>query len=219
MLSPKTSSKRTWKFTEDDEKIVRQIKDLSKILPPFHQPKENDEIIFQTDTSDNFCAGVVLARTPGTNTEKILKFCSGKFSLAEQIYPTWENEILAVKKTIENSPAFLGKPFTVRTYCARVKNFKNFKLDSVADRGRLSNWQLFLNQYDYNVELIAGNKHYLHDALTRELAMFSRSEGSDEGRNPRNRRPGKESKQPEEIERVLKSFLLCPKRPATTDQS
>ncbi|KAL6140398.1 hypothetical protein ACLB2K_058698 [Fragaria x ananassa] len=66
---------------------------------------------------------------------------------------------------------------------------------------------------------LIGNKNYLLDALTRELAMFNRSEGSDEGRNPRNRRPGKKPEQPEEIERVLKSFLLCPKRPVTTDQS
>ncbi|XP_004289412.1 PREDICTED: enzymatic polyprotein-like [Fragaria vesca subsp. vesca] len=95
MLSPKTSSKRTWKFTEDDEKIVKQIKDLCKNLPPLHQPEENDEIILQTDASDNFLASVVLARTPGTNTEKILKFCSGEFSPAEQNYPTGENEILA----------------------------------------------------------------------------------------------------------------------------
>ena len=88
MLSPKTSSKRVWKFTEDDVKIVQQIKELCKNLPPLHQPEENDEIILQTDASDNFWAGVVLAKTPGTNTEKLVKCCSGKFNSAEQNYPT-----------------------------------------------------------------------------------------------------------------------------------
>ena len=124
ILSPKTSSKRAWKFSKDDENIVRQIKDLCKDLPPLHHPEENDEIILQTDASDNFWAGVVLARTPNTNQEKILKYCSGKFKPAEQNYPTGEKEILAVKRTIESCSAFLGKPFIVRTDCARIKSFK-----------------------------------------------------------------------------------------------
>ncbi|PRQ21805.1 putative nucleotidyltransferase, Ribonuclease H [Rosa chinensis] len=222
MLSPKTSSKRKWNFTEDDEKIVKQIKNLCKNLHPLQQPEENDEIILQTDASDNYWSGVVLAKAPGTNIEKICKFCSGKFSPAKLNYPTGEKEILAVKKTILNSLAFLGKPFTVRTDCARVKNFKIFKLDKAADRGRLANWQLFLNQYDYNVELIAGNKNYLPDALTREMAMFSQRE-DDEGRNPRSRRTGKEHELQEDPmetkEKVLKRFLLSPKGLASTDQS
>ena len=104
-----------------------QIKDLCKNLPSLQQPEENDEIILQTDASDHYWPRIVLARTPDTNIEKICKFCSEKFNPAEQNYPTGEKEILAVKKTILNSPAFLGKPFTVRTDCARIKNFKNFK--------------------------------------------------------------------------------------------
>ena len=102
------------------------------------------------------------------------------------------------------------------TDCARIKNFKKFKLAKAADRGRLANCQLFLGQYDYNVELIAGNRNYLPDALTREMAMFRREE-DDERRNPRSRKLGKEKVQPEMDE--VEKFLLCPKGPTITDQS
>ena len=85
-----------------------------------------------------------------------------------------------------------------------------------ADRGRLANWQLFLSQYNYDVELIAGSKNYLPDALTREMAMFRR-EDNDEGRNPSSRKLGKEKAQPEMDE--VQNFLLISKKSAITDQS
>ncbi|KAL6226018.1 hypothetical protein ACLB2K_004866 [Fragaria x ananassa] len=46
-----------------------------------------------------------------------------------------------------------------------------------------------LTQYEYDVEMVAGNKNYLPDALTREMAMFDK-----EGRNPRSRKPISEEK-------------------------
>ena len=43
---------------------------------------------------------------------------------------------------------------------------------------------MFLTQYEYDVEIVAGDKNYLSTALTREMTMLER-----EGRNPRNRKP------------------------------
>ncbi|KAL6228350.1 hypothetical protein ACLB2K_002300 [Fragaria x ananassa] len=48
---------------------------------------------------------------------------------------------------------------------------------------------MFLTQYEYDVEMVADDKNYLSDALTREMTMFER-----EGRNPRNRKPLSEEK-------------------------
>ncbi|KAL6184219.1 hypothetical protein ACLB2K_045623 [Fragaria x ananassa] len=84
---------------------------------------------------------------------------------------------------------------------------------------------------------IKGDKNYLPDALTREMAMFDR-----EGRNPRNRKPVSKEKKfwerynsgdktirplhdgPDQSvtfdeEKLAQEFLLCPKGTASTDQS
>ncbi|KAL6227709.1 hypothetical protein ACLB2K_001666 [Fragaria x ananassa] len=189
LLSPKTSSKKKWSFTEDDSNTVRKIKELTKNLPPLILPEEGDLIILQTDANDYYWAGVVLAITPDTNQEKICKFLSGKFNAAELNYSTGDKEVLALIKSIKGAEAFLGNKFVVRTDNKRVKNFKNYKLTDAADRGRVLRWQMFLSQYDYDVEMVAGDKNYLPDALTREMAMFER-----EGRNPRSRKPVSEEK-------------------------
>ena len=48
---------------------------------------------------------------------------------------------------------------------------------------------MFLAQYEYDVEMIAGNKNFVPDALTREMASFER-----EGRNPRSQKSSSEEK-------------------------
>ncbi|KAL6199164.1 hypothetical protein ACLB2K_028951 [Fragaria x ananassa] len=48
---------------------------------------------------------------------------------------------------------------------------------------------MFLTQYEYDIEMVVGDKNYLSDILTREMMMFER-----EGRNPRNRKPVSEEK-------------------------
>ncbi|KAL6189333.1 hypothetical protein ACLB2K_040722 [Fragaria x ananassa] len=189
LLSPKTSSKKKWSFTEDDSNTVRKIKELTKTLPPLLLPEEGDLIILQTDANDYYWAGVVLAIAPNTNQEKICKFLSGKFNAAELNYSTGDKEVLALIKSIKGAEAFLGNKFVVRTDNKRVKNFKNYKLTDAADRGRVLRWQMFLSQYDYDVEMVVGDKNYLPDALTREMATFER-----EGRNQRSRKPVSEEK-------------------------
>ncbi|KAL6130306.1 hypothetical protein ACLB2K_068687 [Fragaria x ananassa] len=189
LLSPKTSSKKKWSFTIDDGNTVRKIKELAKSLPPLQLPEEGDLIILQTDANDYYWAGVVLVVATDTNHEKICKFLSGKFNAAELNYSTGDKEVLALIKSIKGAEAYLGNKFVVRTDNKRVKNFKNYKLTDAADRGRVLRWQMFLTQYEYDVEMVAGNKNFLPDALTREMAMFER-----EGRNPRSRKPESEEK-------------------------
>lgn len=109
--------------------------------------------------------------TPGTNLERACKFLSGKFNPAELNYSIGEKEILAVIKSIKGAEAYLGGKFLIRNDCKRTLSFKEMKLRHAADRGRLFRWQQFLTYYDYIVEWIAGDKNYLPDALTIEMAI------------------------------------------------
>ncbi|KAL6212135.1 hypothetical protein ACLB2K_017356 [Fragaria x ananassa] len=241
LLSPKTSSKKKWSFTADDSNTVRKIKELTKTLPPLQLPEEGDLIILQTDANDYYWARVVLAVAPNTNHEKICKFLSGKFNAAELNYSTGDKEVLALIKSIKGAEAYLGNKFVVRTDNKRVKNFKNYKLTDAADRGRVLRWQMFLTQYEYDVEMAAGNKNYLPDALTREMAMFDRegplhdgpgyqyivSYGTAEPSQASRIKPKQNSEEDGRSshsggtneDKLISEFLLCPKGSALTDQS
>ncbi|KAL6145853.1 hypothetical protein ACLB2K_056537 [Fragaria x ananassa] len=166
LLSPKTSSKKKWSITEDDSNTVRKIKELTKNFPPLQLPEEGDLIILQTDANDYYWAGVVLAVALDTNHEKICKFLSGKFNAAELNYSSGDKEVLALIKSIKGAETFLGNKFVVRTDNKRVKSFKNYKLIDATNRGTVLRWQMFLTQYEYDVEMVAGDKNYLPDALT-----------------------------------------------------
>ncbi|KAL6138579.1 hypothetical protein ACLB2K_063860 [Fragaria x ananassa] len=174
---------------EDRKEMESQIQELleKKLIRPSNSPHHAPA--FLTDANDYYWAGVVLAIATDTNHEKICKFLSGKFNAAELNYSTGDKEVLALIKSIKGAEAYLGNKFVVRTDNKRVKNFKNYKLTDAADRGRVLRWQMFLTQYEYDVEMVAGNKNFLLDALTREMAMFER-----EGRNPRSRKPESEEK-------------------------
>ncbi|KAL6200321.1 hypothetical protein ACLB2K_030103 [Fragaria x ananassa] len=106
---------------------------------------------------------------------------------------------------------------------------------------------MLLTQYEYDVEMVAGDKNYLSNALTREMAMFE-----SEGRNSRNRKPVSEEKKlwekyksgdktvgplrdvPDHFkttlkdedqseasneEKLVKEFFLCPKETTSTYRS
>ncbi|KAL6204708.1 hypothetical protein ACLB2K_021975 [Fragaria x ananassa] len=108
--------------------------------------------------------------------QKRILYIKGKFNAAELNYSTGDKEVLALIKSIKSAEAFLGNKSIVRTDNKRVKNFKNYKLTDAADRGRVLRWQMFLTQYEYDVEMVAGDKNYLPDALTREMTMFERED-------------------------------------------
>ncbi|KAL6130444.1 hypothetical protein ACLB2K_068823 [Fragaria x ananassa] len=158
LLSPKISSKEKWSFTKDDSNTVIKIKELTKNLPLLQLSEEGDLIILQTDANDFYWARVVLAVAPDTNHETICKFLSGKFNAAELNYSTGDKEVISLIKSIKDAEAFLGNKFVVRTDNKRVKNFKNYKLTDAADRGRILRWQMFLTQYEYDVEMVTEEK-------------------------------------------------------------
>ena len=65
---------------------------MCKNIPILNFPKEEDDLILETDASNKHWS-VVLKIKEG---EKLCKYCSGSFNKAECSYPTMEKEILAV---------------------------------------------------------------------------------------------------------------------------
>jgi len=166
-LQQKLKKEVSWTWTPSDSKIVQNFKKMCKNLPVLNLPNEEDDLILETDASNEHWSAVLKIK----EGEKLCKYCSGSFNKAECNCPTMEKEILAVIRGIEKFLIFLApKPFLIRTDCKGILGFVKKNLSNMQAQGRLLRWQLWLNQFSFSIEHIQGSKNSLADSLTRELA-------------------------------------------------
>jgi len=93
---------------------------MYKNLPVLNLPNEEDDLILETDASNEHWSAVLKTK----KGEKLYKYCSGSFNKAECNYPTMEKEILAVIRGIEKSLIFLApKSFLIRSDCKGILDF------------------------------------------------------------------------------------------------
>jgi len=146
---------------------VQNLKKKCKNLPVLNLPNEEDDVILETDASNEHWNAVLKIK----EGEKLCKYFSRSFNKAECNYPTMEKEILAVIRGIEKSLIFLAlKPFLIRTDCKRILGFVKKNLSNMRVQGQLLHWELWLNQFSFSIEHIQGLKNSLADSPTRELA-------------------------------------------------
>ena len=69
---------------------------MCKNLPILNLPSEDDNLILETDASNEHWSAVLKIK----KGEKLCKYCSGSFNRAEYNYLTMEKEILAVIREI-----------------------------------------------------------------------------------------------------------------------
>ena len=166
-MQQKLKKEVSWTWTPSDSYIVQNFKKMCKNLPVFNLPNEEDDLILETDASNEHWSAALKIK----EGEKEKKYCSGSFNKAECNYPTMEKEIIAVIRGIEKFLIFLApKPFLIRTDCNGIKGFVKKNLSNMQAQGRLLRWQLWLNQFSFSIEHIQGSKNSLADSLTRELA-------------------------------------------------
>ena len=99
--------------------IVKRLKDISSNLPKLRLPKENDNLILQTDASDKYWA-VILKTYLG----EICRYTNGTFNNNKINYDINEKELLAIIKGIYKFEVFLlPKPFIIETDNTQVVGF------------------------------------------------------------------------------------------------
>jgi len=76
---------------------------MCKNLPVLNLPNEEDDLILETDASNEHWSAVLKIK----EGEKLCKYCSGSFNEAECNYPTMKKEILAVIRGIKKFLIFL----------------------------------------------------------------------------------------------------------------
>jgi len=122
----------SWTWTANDSKIVQNFKKMCKNLPVLNLPNEEDDLILETEASNEHWSAVLKIK----EGEKHCKYCSGSFNKAECNYPTMEKEILAVISGIENFLIFLApKHFLIRTDYKGTLDFVKKNLSNMQAQG------------------------------------------------------------------------------------
>ena len=116
--------------------MVKWLKEKCKNLPRLGFPTSSDNLILETDASDNHWGAVLK-----TYQEKIWRYASATFKLAEKNYHNNEKELLAIKNEIAKFTFFLLlKKFKVRSDNTQVKGFIFNKLSNLPQYKRLIRW-------------------------------------------------------------------------------
>lgn len=135
-------------------------------------PLAEDKLIVETDTSETHWAGVLKAKSPETEHERICRYVSGTFKPAQLNYTAAEKEILAIKNSFFKFEIFTrAQCFLVRTDCKYFTTFKNTNFDGCMSKGRWLRWRRWFANFCFDVEYLAGINNSLPDALTREMSL------------------------------------------------
>ena len=93
-----------------------------------------------------------------------IRYGGRQLNSAEQNYTISEKEALALLYAIKKNHAYLhGRQFTVYTDHLPLKSL----MTAHDPTGRLARWFLVLQQYDFNIEYLPGEKNLVADALSR----------------------------------------------------
>ena len=164
---------KIFSFNEQLEDQVGKIKDMCKHLPKLQLPSQEDNLILETDASENIWSGILKKIDYDNEQNKIgeslCRYCSGTFKDAETRYHINEKELLAVVRSCQKLYYFLlPKRFLLRTDNTQVKAFIKNQLPSKLEYKRLINWQSILSEYIFDIEIIKSDKNVLADFLTRD---------------------------------------------------
>lgn len=164
---------KIFSFDKSLENQVKKIKEYCKKLPKLQLPKDNDDLILETDASENYWSGVLKKIDYNSEQEKIgesiCRYCSGTFTDTQTRYHINEKELLAVVKSCQKLFYFLlPKNFLLRTDNTQVKAFIKNNLPSKPEYKRLIRWQTLLSEYNFDIEIIKSDKNVLADFLTRD---------------------------------------------------
>ena len=162
-----TNKKHRFIFSKELEKHIRFIKSQCTNLPKLKLPLDGDDLILETDSSDNTWAVVLKRRN--NNSEELCRYTSGTFTPTEERYHINEKEFLTGIKGLKNFSYFLlPKRFLLRTDNTQVKTVIKNNLPSKPEYKRLIRWQTYCSEYIFDIEIIRSHKNVIADFLTRD---------------------------------------------------
>jgi len=157
-----TENQTKFVWDEQCEEAFNQLKRALTSSPILSLPREEGELVLDTDTS-NFGIGAVLSQRQD-GVEKIIPYFSRVLNRAERNYCVTRRELLSIVESIKAFHHYLyGRKFLVRTDHASLKWLLSFK----DVEGQLARWMEKLQLYDFEIIYRKGRLHANADGLSR----------------------------------------------------
>ena len=157
-----------FKWTTEQHDAFEKLKELITTAPFLMPADMNKEFILQVDASDVGIGSVLLQAH-----DKVLKpisYNSRKLNSPEMNYSVLEKEMLAAIWAIQQHRHLLyGNHFVLMSDNSALKFLLNSTHPKNARHGR---WISQLQQFDFTVKHIAGNKNAIADALSRNTSDY-----------------------------------------------
>lgn len=164
VMAPLTSilSRKPFVWTEEDTAKLDLVKKAFSDPQPLHRPKKDLPLILQTDASS---IGISACLYQENEERKfIISNSSAKLNSTQRNYHINELEMMAIVWAIKKYQPYLeGVKFILRTDRKAVSWFKKFK----EEKSKLVRWSLILQEFDFEIQHVAGTQNELPDSMSR----------------------------------------------------
>lgn len=151
-----------FQWTDSQEQSFQQLKQT--LMEPYilRYPDFSREFILTTDASNYACGAVLSQRY--TEGDFPIAFASRSFTQGERNKPTIEKELAAIHWAVNYFKSYLyGRRFTIKTDHRPLVYLFNMKKPT----SKLTLMRLDLEEYNFNIEFLAGKSNVCADALSR----------------------------------------------------
>ncbi|EUC56404.1 Pol polyprotein/retrotransposon, putative, partial [Rhizoctonia solani AG-3 Rhs1AP] len=168
VLSKRAAASQPWRWEATEQRAFQEIKDLVSAY------RNHNRVALDYSpgappinlTTDACCTGAsgVISQGEDIQTAKIAAFWSGKFTATQQNYPVHEQELLAIKESLERFKHLVqGVHVRVFTDHKALEYFNTQQKMSA----RQVRWMEKINEFDIEVNYIPGETNILADGLSR----------------------------------------------------
>lgn len=153
-----------FRFEEIERQAFNRLKIVLRSKPVLNLYRVGANTELHTDASMHGYGAILLEMSAEDNALHLVYFASGKTTLAEEKYPSYELEVLAIIKALKKFRVYLlGINFKIVTDC-RAFALTMRKKDLCV---RVARWALSLEELDYIIEHRPGRNMLHVDALSR----------------------------------------------------
>ena len=150
-------------WSQECEKAFVALKNHLISEPVLAFPITNKEFIIEVDASKEAVGGVLL-QEQHDGVIKPVSYCSYALSLSQQNWETYSQEVYALVLAVRKWHVYLfGNKFTFRSDHDPLKTIRNKK----DPRGKIANWLMELEEYEYEIQHIKGTDNTKADCLSR----------------------------------------------------
>jgi hypothetical protein len=152
------------------QKAFEEVQDACRELPKLFFAHPDAATVVFTDASDYGYGSYTVQRRIGPDgqiTEVPIAFLSGIFNKQQRNWPTIEKECFAIVHTLKKLDYLLrDRPFTIKTDHRNLLYLNNSNISS-----KVLRWKMFLQEFDFNIEHIAGKDNIVADGLSRIMVQ------------------------------------------------